>query len=108
MSRDIFNYQYTAVGLLLLLSGLLCIFAKRSRNLRGAYIGLITMLYYILVNLNPFMRKNFHSLMEGIFFEYFATIGIYLMIIANSTKHKHDDETEDPKEMIRMQRLKTL
>jgi hypothetical protein len=66
------------------------------------------MLYYILVNLNPFMRKNFHSLMEGIFFEYFTTIGIYLMIIANSTKHKHDDETEDPKEMIRMQRLKTL
>jgi hypothetical protein len=104
-----FNFQYTAVGLLLLLSGLMCIFAKRSRNRRGAYIGLFTMLYYILVNLNPCMRDNIHVLMQDIFFEYFATIGIYLMIIANSTKHKHgEEETEDPKEMIRMQRLKTL
>ena len=87
----------------------MCIFAKRSRNLRGAYIGLFTMLYYILVNLNPFMRENIHALTESIFFEYFATIGIYLMIIANSTRHSYgEEETEDPKEMIRMQRLKTL
>jgi choline kinase len=87
----------------------MCIFAKRSRNLRGAYIGLFTMLYYIVVNLNPFMRENIHMLMQDIFFEYFATVGIYLMIIANSMKDKdRDEETEDPKEMIRMQRIKTL
>ena len=87
----------------------MCIFAKRSRNLWGAYIGLYTMLYYIVVNLNPFMRENIHILMQDIFFEYFATVGIYLMIIANSTKESHgEEETEDPKEMIRMQRLKVL
>ena len=87
----------------------MCIFAKRSRNLRGAYIGLFTMLYYIVVNLNPFMRENIQMLMQDIFFEYFATVGIYLMIIANSMKDKdRDEETEDPKEMIRMQRIKTL
>ena len=87
----------------------MCIFVKRSRNRRGAYIGVCTMLYYIIVNLNPFMRENIQMLMQDIFFEYFATVGIYLMIIANSTKESHgEEETEDPKDMIRMQRLKTL
>ena len=49
------------------------------------------MLYYIVVNLNPFMRENIHMLMQDIFFEYFATVGIYLMIIANRTKESHGE-----------------
>jgi hypothetical protein len=51
-----------------------------------------TMLYYIIVNLNPFLRDSQEEvlsyLVQDLVTEYFAIIGVFLLIIANSKRDK--------------------
>ena len=66
-----------------------------------------TMLYYIIVNLNPFLRDSQEEvlsyLVQDMITEYFASIGVFLLIIANSKRGKRQEE-EDPREVFRQQR----
>ena len=64
------------------------------------------MTYYLITNLNPFLRKGETSIsevLEDLFIEQFSIIGSYLMMIAISTKER--PPSEDPREIFRMQRM---
>ena len=81
--------------------------ARRRHNYRGGLIGLWTMLYYIIVNMNPFLRDSKDRMLsyfvQDMVIEYFATIGVFLLIIANSKRGK-SKEDDDPREVFRQQR----
>jgi hypothetical protein len=66
--------------------------ARRRHNFRGGLIGMWTMLYYIVVNLNPFLRGSQEEvlsyLVQDLVTEYFAIIGVFLLIVANSKRDK--------------------
>jgi nicotinamide riboside transporter PnuC len=90
-----------------MISGLMCLVARRRMNYRGAVLGMIVMTYYLVVNLNPFMRESGKLLtymLQDLFIEYFAILGVFFMIIANSTKERA--EVQDPREVFQMQRMK--
>lgn len=97
VDQTVFEFQYTLIALGLFASGALCFLALRKFNLLGGFLGLLTMLYYILFNLNPFFHVNqdhhpyllLEDLMKNLFIEYLSILGVFVFIIANASKSKN-------------------
>ena len=80
---------------------------RRSLNYKGSQIGLLTLIYYLSINLNPFFEnKDCHFILKilrtDFFLHYIAVCGIFLMIMAQSGP-SHRTLEEDPREILRQQ-----
>jgi len=98
-----------SIGLGLFVSGVFCFFANANLNYLGGWLGLIVMLFYILFNLNPFLAANnnhrpyklLEEVMKSLFIEYLSILGVFIFIITNSTRGKHENirnDRYDPRE----------
>lgn len=57
-SPNVFIVQWWITAAILLVSGVLAISPKKAHNERAAFWGMVAIVYYILVNANPFFRPN--------------------------------------------------
>jgi hypothetical protein len=79
---------------------------RRSLNNKGSQIGLLTLIYYLSINLNPFFEKNDSNIVlkfmkTEFFMQFTALCGVFLMIMAQSGHSHRTPLEEDPREILR-------